>query len=108
MIVREIQDLASTIDEAAKAFKSVKPAEGPQELIVKELTAPSVVVNVPEQQPPVVEVNVPEQQPPVINVAPAEPNITVERADPVAYRVTITARDRDGFISEFTIVPMIP
>ncbi|HOW49370.1 MAG TPA: hypothetical protein PLB26_17150 [Rubrivivax sp.] len=117
LIATEIQDLASSVGDVASAIAKHPPTQ--VTVNVPEQAAPQVNVNVPAQEParvdvklppPIVNVNVPEQQAPVVNVSPSpvsvSPQINVEAAEPQAYEVMVTERDRDGLIRRFVIQPV--
>lgn len=118
MVAREIQDLAGSMTDGARAIaETVKAAVavtvGNREMReghavqlqmpapVIQLPAPQVevVVNVPEAPAPTITV-----EGPTVNLPPT--NINVEAAPAVAWEVTITRRDKDGYIQSFVVVPV--
>lgn len=110
LVAQEIQDLASAVGEVAQSLRA--KADPVIQVNVPEQAPPQVVVNVPEAapvQPPQVVVNVPEQAAPVVNVAQPDiqlrPEVLLMPPLPTMYRVQITKRDANGFISEFIITP---
>lgn len=111
LVAQEIQDLASAVGEVAQTLRDQpKPVVN---VSVPEQPAPIVNVNVPETPPvapPQVVVNVPEAPAPIVNVtSPAvqvSPEVMLIPPLPATYRVRITGRDENGFISEFVITPV--
>jgi hypothetical protein len=118
LIAREIQDLAGSFAESmasvadtVKAGMAVTVASRQiSEGQAVQLQMPAPVIQLP---PPNIDVtvNVPEGPAPIVNVAAptvnvASPSIHVEAAQAVGYEVTITRRDKDGFIQSFVIVPV--
>ena len=105
LIATEIQDLASSVGDVASAITKRPAAQ--VTVNVPEQAAPQVNVQVPQQAAPTVDVTVPA---PVVNVSPSPvsvtPQINVEAAEPQAYEVTITERDREGLIRRFVIQPV--
>lgn len=106
IVAREIQDLSTAVDGVSTAIREQQTTVN---VNVPEQQAPTINVAVPEQKAPVVNVNVPEQKTPVVNVEPSKvdvkPQINVLPSLPTPYRVRITRRDSNGFISEFVILP---
>lgn len=103
-IAGHLQDVVRGLGDVEHAVRSQ-----PQPRV--DVPANVVVVNVPgardekalEQAPPIVNVTVPV---PIVNVAPAAVTVDVAAAKPVAYRVTVTDRDDQGFIRSFVVAPI--
>lgn len=114
LIAREMQDLAGAVGEIkaainhAAAVAAQVRAAADEASVTLRLPSPTTVVNVPEGPAPVVYV---ETAAPVVNVAAptvnvAAPRVSVEAAAPVAYKVQVTKRDKDGLIEEFVLYPV--
>lgn len=104
-IAGHLQDVVRGLGDVEHAVRSQ-----PQPRV--DVPANVVVVNVPGVRdekaldpapPPVVNVTVPV---PIVNVAPAAVTVDVAAAKPVAYRVTVTDRDDQGFIRSFVVAPI--
>ncbi len=104
-IAGHLQDVVRGLGDVEHAVRSQ-----PQPRV--DVPANVVVVNVPGARdekalepapPPVVNVTVPV---PIVNVAPAAVTVDVAAPAPVAYRVTVTDRDDQGFIRSFVVAPI--
>ena len=104
-IAGHLQDVVRGLGDVEHAVRSQ-----PQPRV--DVPANVVVVNVPGARdekalepapPPVVNVTVPV---PIVNVAPAAVTVDVAAPTPVAYRVTVTDRDDQGFIRSFVVAPI--
>lgn len=101
--VRGLNDVERKVGEVVEAVRSAPQpkVDLPGTVFVVNVPGPSGHEKAADQAPPIVNVTVPV---PIVNVAPAA--VTIERPAPVAYRVTVTDRDDQGFIRSFVVAPI--